>query len=85
MTEALLAQVISEKYRNIELRLPEFSFFLFFVLIVKNRTPTTHLAIMFNIEKLMLLTLSTHAQESCSCGPVCLSVCHALNLEITDN
>ncbi len=40
--------------------------FIFCVLIVKNRTPTTHLAIKFNIQKLMLLTLSMHLQESYS-------------------
>ncbi len=32
-----------------------------------------------------LLTLSVHARESYSSRPVCLSVCHALILEITDN
>ncbi len=34
---------------------------------------------------LSLLTLSTHVQEGYSNRPVCLSVCHALILEITDN
>ncbi len=34
---------------------------------------------------LLLLTLSAHAQQGYSSRPVCLSVCHDLILEITDN
>ncbi len=34
---------------------------------------------------LLLTLLSAHAREDYNSHPVCLSVCHALILEITDN
>ncbi len=39
----------------------------------------------FGLVLLLLLTISAHAQQGYSSRPVCLSVCHALILEITDN
>ena len=61
--------------------------FFSFKCVTKQQIQTSYTIQQWSVAKQMgwLLTLSAHAREGYSSRPVCLSVCHALILENTDN